>query len=78
MEQNLDVDEIWRTLKPWGRYQIKQMCFMWAVMLPCSLHLLAVVFIGKQMVGKDNTLVVMTTYGFPENWQPSGIRVCFY
>lgn len=46
MEQNLDVDEIWRTLKPWGRYQIKQMCFMWAVMLPCSLHLLAVVFIG--------------------------------
>lgn len=67
MEQNLDVDEIWRTLKPWGCYQIKQMCFMWAVMLPCSLHLLAVVFIGKQMVGKDNTLVVMSTYGFPEN-----------
>ncbi|XP_048734857.2 organic cation transporter protein-like [Ostrea edulis] len=48
MEQNLDVDEIWRALKPWGRYQVKQMCFMWAAMIPCSIHLLAIVFIGFQ------------------------------
>jgi hypothetical protein len=48
MEQNLDVDEIWRALKPWGRYQVRQMCFMWAAMIPCSIHLLAVVFIGEQ------------------------------
>jgi hypothetical protein len=48
MEQNLDVDEIWRALNPWGRYQVKQMCFMWAAMMPCTIHLMAVVFIGKQ------------------------------
>ena len=47
MEQNLDVDEIWRALRPWGLYQIRQMAFMWAANLPCSVHLLAVVFIGK-------------------------------
>ncbi|XP_078313670.1 organic cation transporter protein-like isoform X2 [Crassostrea virginica] len=46
MEQNLDVDEIWRALRPWGLYQIRQMAFMWAANLPCSVHLLAVVFIG--------------------------------
>ncbi|XP_048734855.2 organic cation transporter protein-like isoform X2 [Ostrea edulis] len=48
MEQNLDVDEIWRALKPWGRYQVKQMLFMWAAQIPCAFHLLAVVFIGFQ------------------------------
>uniref|UniRef100_K1QYK5 Uncharacterized protein n=1 Tax=Magallana gigas TaxID=29159 RepID=K1QYK5_MAGGI len=46
MEQNLDVDEIWRALKPWGRYQIRQISFLLATNLPSSLNLLAVVFIG--------------------------------
>ncbi|XP_061192875.1 organic cation transporter protein-like [Saccostrea echinata] len=46
MEQGVDVDEIWRALRPWGRYQVKQLCFMWAAMIPCSFHLLAIVFIG--------------------------------
>uniref|UniRef100_A0A8W8IAR6 Uncharacterized protein n=1 Tax=Magallana gigas TaxID=29159 RepID=A0A8W8IAR6_MAGGI len=46
MEQNLDVDEIWRALKPWGRYQIRQMGIMLVANLPSSINLLAVVFIG--------------------------------
>lgn len=46
MEQNLDVDEIWRTLRPWGRYQIRQMGFMWVAILLTALNLLSVVFIG--------------------------------
>eukprot|EP00105_Crassostrea_gigas_P043664 XP_019927812.1 PREDICTED: organic cation transporter protein-like [Crassostrea gigas] len=46
MEQNLDVDEIWRALKPWGRYQIRQMSIMLVANLPSSINLLAVVFIG--------------------------------
>eukprot|EP00105_Crassostrea_gigas_P024428 XP_011444664.1 PREDICTED: organic cation transporter protein isoform X1 [Crassostrea gigas] len=46
MEQNLDVDEIWRALKPWGRYQIRQLSFMWVAILLTALHLLVVVFNG--------------------------------
>ncbi|KAK3096431.1 hypothetical protein FSP39_000039 [Pinctada imbricata] len=46
IDQNLDVDDIWRVLRPWGRYQIGQLVFMWLAMIPCVIHLMASVFIG--------------------------------
>ena len=46
MDQKLDVDEIWRALRPWGRYQLRQLAMMWLAMIPSVIHLMISVFIG--------------------------------
>ena len=42
----IDVDNIWRALGPWGKYQWKQLLVHLFICCSWSIHMMSIVFIG--------------------------------
>ena len=43
----MDVDEVWKTLGQFGRYQLLQLTVLVIAALPTAFHILSIVFIGE-------------------------------
>ncbi|XP_041373762.1 solute carrier family 22 member 3-like isoform X2 [Gigantopelta aegis] len=47
--ENVDVDEVWKTLGRFGRYQLGQLVILIIAGIPMAFHIVSVVFIGKHI-----------------------------
>ncbi|XP_041376422.1 solute carrier family 22 member 6-A-like [Gigantopelta aegis] len=47
--EHVDVDEVWKTLDRFGRYQVVQLVILLASGIPMAFHILSIVFIGKHI-----------------------------
>ncbi|XP_069138045.1 solute carrier family 22 member 6-B-like [Argopecten irradians] len=77
MDGPLDVDQIWKSLGTWGRYQRGQMFLCLIAVVPVAFHLLCIVFIAYRPPHQCKEATIKDIFPHQDDYENSTYRFVF-